>query len=90
MANLDQISLFGKVVIHPGTIIMYLDAESIFVATVSRIVVEEGREFYESKCSCGKCKIKKIAIENVIEAFDTDDIFNNEPLINQAGFTYLH
>jgi hypothetical protein len=87
---MTQVELFGKAIIHPGSIIVYLEDSGVFIATVNMITVEDGKEFYLLNCKCGKCPQKKVYLINVLEVFDINDIFNNVPLINNQQTKYLH
>lgn len=89
MRSRTQIELFGKVIIHPGSMILFIEGNNVFFGEVSSISVENGHEHYIIRCNCGKCYVKRVPIENVIEAFDIEDISNNDPLINSEPH-YIH
>lgn len=88
MRAVTQIEVFGKVLIHPGSMIIYLRDSGVYLATVKSVCVEDNEEFYLLDCSCGKCPTKKISIHEVIEVFGSDDIYYDEPLINKSSLLH--
>lgn len=84
---MTQIELFGKNIIQIGSNICYVKDEKFFVNTVLDIIVDDGHEFYVSKCKCGKCPKIVVPIENVIEVFNEDGSMSGSLL---SGQEHLH